>query len=74
MRARDRGLAGVASVQVTNNRSKPVAKFRAYRTKVKLVHLPGYRRLTFRKKLFVRVRDRAGNVSAWRTVSRAAAG
>ena len=28
IRARDRGLAGVASVQVTNNRRKPLAKYR----------------------------------------------
>ena len=74
MRARDRGLAGVASVQVTNNRRNPLAKFRPYRAKLRLVNQPGYRRLTVGRTLFVRVRDRAGNVSAWRAVRRAAAG
>ena len=71
MRARDRGLAGVASVQVTNNRRKPSARFRAYRQKIRLVNQPGLRRLSVRKVVYVRVRDRAGNVSAWRTVQRA---
>ncbi len=70
LRARDRGLAGVASVQVTNNRRKPLAKYRPYRIKLTLVRQPGYRRLSVRKALYVRVRDRAGNVSAWRMVKR----
>jgi 6-phosphogluconolactonase (cycloisomerase 2 family) len=70
IRARDRGLAGVASVQVTNNRRKPLARYRPYRAKLTLVSQPGYRRLNVRKRLYVRVRDRAGNVSAWRTVQR----
>lgn len=71
IRARDRGLAGVASVQVTNNRRRPLAKYRRYHAKLTLVRQPGYRRLNARKPLYVRVRDRAGNVSAWRTVKRA---
>jgi 6-phosphogluconolactonase (cycloisomerase 2 family) len=70
LRARDRGLAGVGGVQVTNDRRRPLAKYRAYRAKVKLVNQPGYRRLNVRRTLYVRVRDRAGNVSAWRTVKR----
>jgi hypothetical protein len=73
IRARDRGLAGVASVQVTNNRRKPLARYRPYRATLTLVHQRGYRRLNVRKRLYVRVRDRAGNVSAWRTVNRARA-
>ena len=70
IRARDRGLAGVASVQVTNNRRRPLAKYRRYRPKLTLSRQPGYRRLNVRKPLYVRARDRAGNVSAWRTVKR----
>jgi len=70
IRARDRGLAGVSTVQVTHNRQRPDAKFRAYRAKVRLVQQPGRRRLNVHKKLYVRVRDRAGNVSVWRTVRR----
>jgi len=70
LRARDRGLAGVGGVQVTNDRRNPKAKYRAYRPKVKLVKQPGYRRLNVRRALYVRVRDRAGNVSAWRAVKR----
>jgi hypothetical protein len=70
LRARDRGLAGVSRVQVTNDRRNPRATFRASRTRVTLTHRRGDRRLNLRKTLFVRVRDRAGNLSAWRTVTR----
>jgi hypothetical protein len=72
LHAHDRGLAGVGGVQITNDRRNPKAKYRAYRPKVKLVQQRGYRRLNIRRTLFVRVRDRAGNVSAWRIVQRRA--
>ena len=64
--ARDRGLSGVRSAQVTNNRRDPKARYRATRATIKLNRRRGERRLTLRKPIYVRVRDRAGNVSAWR--------
>jgi 6-phosphogluconolactonase (cycloisomerase 2 family) len=70
IRARDRGLSGVSSVQITNNRRRPDAEFRAYRANIKLFQQPGHRRLDVRRRLYVRVRDRAGNASVWRPVKR----
>ena len=66
LRARDRGLAGVARVQVTNDRRAPSARYRASRATIALTHRRGERKLSVRKRIYVRVRDRAGNVSAWR--------
>jgi DNA-binding beta-propeller fold protein YncE len=67
LRARDRGLAGVSSVQVSNNRRHPHARFRSYHATIKLTRLKGERQLKTGKPIYVRVRDRAGNLSAWRT-------
>jgi hypothetical protein len=53
--AQDRGLAGVGAVQMAANRS---AVSKGY-TKVTLAGAPP------RKGLYVRVRDKAGNVGAW---------
>lgn len=71
VRARDRGLAGVSRIQVSNNRRRPNAKFRSYRAIVKLTRLKGERPLKIAKPIYVRVRDRAGNLSAWRAAHRA---
>jgi hypothetical protein len=66
--ARDRGLAGVESVQMTRNRHHPATSFVKYAR-----DLPIGRR--FRRAmrgngpLSVRVRDRAGNPSPWRRVT-----
>jgi len=60
LRAQD-ALSGVTHVQVTGTRSRP-GTWRAYRTRVPA---PGARGA-----VFVRVRDGAGNVSAWREVPR----
>ncbi len=70
LRARDRGLAGLKAVQVTNDRRRPRAALRAYDSKLRLRRHKGDRRLKLGKPVFVRVRDRAGNVSSWRTVER----
>ncbi len=70
LRARDRGLAGLKAVQVTNDRRRPKAKFRAYRATVKLTKRKGERRLKLGKPVFVRVRDRAGNLSTWHVAQR----
>jgi hypothetical protein len=75
VRARDRGLSGVGSVQVTNDRRDPQARFRAHRATIRLSRQRGERALSLHKTIYVRVRDRAGNLSAWRIarrVSRAA--
>jgi PKD repeat protein len=70
LRARDRGPSGVASVQVSNNRQRPHARFRRYRATVKLTSLKGERLLHADKPIYVRVRDGAGNLSAWRAARR----
>ena len=71
LRARDRGLAGVANVQVSNNRRHPRAGFRSYRSTVTLTRRKGERQLKIGRPMYVRVRDHAGNLSAWRTAQRA---
>ncbi|MEA2220897.1 MAG: hypothetical protein QOJ35_3523 [Solirubrobacteraceae bacterium] len=74
VRARDRGLSGVSKVQVTNDRRHPNAAFRANRAMITLNRQRGERRLNPRRAVYVRVRDRAGNLSSWRTVTRIRAG
>lgn len=64
LKAKDRG-SGVARVQVTNNRLRPGAKFRRYRATVRLTKLRGERPLRLGRPVYVRVRDRAGNLSRW---------
>jgi hypothetical protein len=49
--------SGVDAVQITANKKKP-GKFLAYKTKIKVKAKS--------KKLFVRARDRAGNLSPWK--------
>jgi hypothetical protein len=59
LKARD-NVSGVGGVQVTKNRRKP-GRFLAYKKKLKVVPA---------RTLYVRVRDRAGNLSAWRAARR----
>ena len=49
--------SGVNAVQITANKRKP-GKFLAYKTKIKVKAAS--------RKLFVRARDRAGNLSRWK--------
>jgi 6-phosphogluconolactonase (cycloisomerase 2 family) len=66
LRARDHGLAGLKAVQVTNDRRRPKARFRPYRAKLRLTRSKSERALRLGRAVFVRVRDRAGNMSSWR--------
>jgi hypothetical protein len=59
LRATD-NVSGVSRVQVTANRRKP-GRFLRYRRTLKVKSA---------RKLFVRARDRAGNLSRWRTAKR----
>ena len=57
LKAKD-NVSGVGAAQVTKNKRKP-GRFLEYRKSLKVVPA---------KRLYVRVRDRAGNLSAWRRV------
>ena len=70
LRAGDGRGSGVASVQVTNDRDAPKAHFRPRASAVKLTRRSGERRLDLRRAIYVRVRDRAGNLSRWRVAKR----
>ena len=70
VKARDRGPAGLKAVQATNDRRRPKAAFRRFRRAVKLSKRSGERRLSLSRPVYVRVRDRAGNLSAWRIAHR----
>jgi 6-phosphogluconolactonase (cycloisomerase 2 family) len=71
LKADDRGPAGVRSVQFTNDRSDPRAGFRDFSDTVELTGRPRERPLKLNKPVYVRVVDRAGNVSQWYTARRA---
>ena len=70
LRATDGRGSGVESVQVTNDRGAPKAQFRPRANAVKLTRRSGERRLDLRLTVYVRVRDRAGNLSRWRVAKR----
>jgi 6-phosphogluconolactonase (cycloisomerase 2 family) len=74
LRADDRGPAGLKAVQVANDRRHPRARFHAYRKRVTLVPRKGERRLSLARHVYVRVRDRAGNLSSWRAAKRGGQG
>jgi hypothetical protein len=73
--ASDHGLAGVGAIQVANNRSHPgtfrETQFRAQRAQIKLDRLGRRRHISLSRSVYVRVRDRAGNLSKWRRATRA---
>ena len=70
LRARERGLSGVGVVEVTNlRRSAPVVS-RTYHATISLQRRRGEPMLSVGLPVYVRVRDKAGNVSPWRRASR----
>jgi 6-phosphogluconolactonase (cycloisomerase 2 family) len=78
LRAHDRGPggSGLAALQVANDRKRPGTKFKKLRAQRATIEIAKAKRkgglgLNPRKKVYVRVRDKAGNVSKWRLAQRA---
>jgi 6-phosphogluconolactonase (cycloisomerase 2 family) len=84
VRARDQGLAGIDGAQVTNDRKHPPddyadVRFRAQRAEIKLRSRRGRRAreaagggivVDPARPMYMRLRDRAGNITRWKRVGR----
>jgi 6-phosphogluconolactonase (cycloisomerase 2 family) len=77
LRALDHGPSGLSGVQITNDPKHPRVKFKRLKHKRATITLTKSKwaaGLNPRKKLYVRVQDRAGNRSKWRVARRAGRG